>query len=92
MANMELVYSLYDINALDVRATSYYEPEPDDNIIEDFDEFIKYLDDTKIFDVPLDKKIAQLDQAKVQDHLELLGDYIYYIEYGTDFYGLPDIS
>ena len=92
MENMELVYDLYDIDALDVRATSYYEPEPDDNIIEDFEEFLRYLEDTKIFDVPLDKKIEQLDQTKVQDYLEVLGDYLYHIEYGTDFYGLPEIS
>ena len=92
MENMDLVYSLYDVDALDVRATSYYEPERDDNIIEDFDEFLKYLDDTNIFDVPLDEKIAQLDQTKVQDYLELLGDYIYFIDYGTQFYGLPDIA
>ena len=91
MENMELVYDLYDIEALDVRATSYYEPEPDDNIIEDFEEFMRYLEDTKIFDVPLDKKIEQLDQTKVQDYLEQLGDYLYYIEYGTEFYGLPEI-
>ena len=92
MENMDLVYSLYDVDALDVRAASYYEPERDDNIIEDFDEFLKYLDDTNIFDVPLDEKIAQLDQTKVQDYLELLGDYIYFIEYGTQFYGIPDIA
>ncbi len=91
MENMELVYDLYDIDALDVRATSYYEPEPDDNIIEDFEEFMRYLEDTQIFDVPLDKKIEQLDQTKVRDYLEGLGDYLYYVEYGTEFYGLPEI-
>ena len=63
------MYKLYDIDAL-IRATSYYEPEPDDNIIEDFNEFMRYLNDTKIFEVPLDKKISQLDQTKVQDYLE----------------------
>ena len=91
MENMDLVYNLYDIDALDPRATSYYEPEPDDNIIEDFNEFMKYLNDTKIFEVSLDKKISQLDQTKVQDYLEQLGDYIYYVDYGTDFYGLPEV-
>ena len=49
------------------------------------------LNDTEIFEVSLDKKIAQLDQNKVQDYLEQLGDYIYYVDYGTDFYGLPEI-
>ncbi len=92
MENMELVYDLYNVDTLDVRATSYYQPEPDDNIIEDFDEFMRYLEDTKIFDVPLDQKIEQLDQNKVQDYLEVLGDYLYHVEYGTDFYGLPEIS
>jgi hypothetical protein len=92
MENMDLVYDLYDIDALDVSATSYYDPEHDDNIIGDIYEFMRYLNDTEIFEVSLDKKIAQLDQNKVQDYLEQLGDYIYYVDYGTDFYGLPEIT
>jgi len=91
MENMDLVYDLYDIDALDVSATSYYDPEQDDNIIGDIYEFMRYLNDTEIFEVSLDKKIAQLDETKVQEYLEQLGDYIYYVDYGTDFYGLPEI-
>ena len=91
MENMDLVYDLYDIDALDVSATSYYDSEKDDNIIGDIYEFMRYLNDTKIFDVSLDDQISQLDETKVQDYLEQLGDYIYYVDYGTDFYGLPEI-
>ena len=91
MENMDLVYDLYDIGALDISATSYYDPEQDDNIIGDIYEFMRYLNDTEIFEVSLDKKIAQLDETKVQEYLEQLGDYIYYVDYGTDFYGLPEI-
>ena len=65
--------------------------EKDDNIIGDIYEFMRYLNDTKIFDVSLDDQISQLDETKVQDYLEQLGDYIYYVDYGTDFYGLPDV-
>jgi len=91
MENMDLVYDLYDIGALDISATSYYNAEKDDNIIGDIYEFMRYLNDTKIFEVSLDEKIAQLDETKVQEYLEQLGDYIYYVDYGTDFYELPEI-
>ncbi|MAI57658.1 MAG: hypothetical protein CML56_01505 [Rhodobacteraceae bacterium] len=89
--DLKLVYELYDVEQIDVTKTSYFQSEPDDRIIEDFEEFELYLRDTGIFDGPLENKIQQLDQNKVSDYLEDLGDFIYYVDYGTDYYGLPEL-
>ena len=89
--DLELVYELYDVKQIDVTKTSYFQSEPDDRIIEDFEEFELYIRDTGIFDVPLENKIQQLDPQKVNDYLEDLGDFIYYVDYGTNYFGLPEL-
>ena len=88
---MNFVYDLYDFEQVDVTKTSYFNRERDDRIIEDFEEFKIYLADTEVFDVPLEEKIKQLDAEKVNEYLQGLGDFIYYVDYGTDYFGLPEI-
>ena len=91
LSDLNFVYDLYDFEQVDVTKTSYFNRERDDRIIEDFEEFKIYLADTEVFDVPLEEKIKQLDAEKVNEYLQGLGDFIYYVDYGTDYYGLPEI-
>ena len=89
--DLEFVYDLYDFEQVNVTKTSYFNADSDDQIIEDFEEFKMYLADTEVFVVPLENKIEQLDEEKVNEYLESLGDFIYYVDYGIDYYGLPEI-
>ena len=91
LSDLTFVYNFYDFEQVDVTKTSYFNRERDDRIIEDFEEFKVYLADTEVFDVPLEEKIQQLNAEKVNEYLQELGDFIYYVDYGTDYFGLPEI-